>query len=153
MGVQNLARPVPDGEVGIADDAGAEFAALPGARFRALRQRSDEFGLADGPQMPGAAIPVMLANLDIDRGADIVAQGAIGCIVVDAVAVAGPVHEMVVGIDDPKPGFQYGFHRFGHKGLSPSTSAAAGAQGARITNPSRDAASFKRVSKHTNPTP
>ena len=52
-------------------------------------------------------------------------SGAIGCIVVDAVAVAGPVHQMVVGIDDPEPGFQNGFCRFGHNDLSPSMSAAA----------------------------
>ena len=123
MGVQNLARPVPDGEVRIADDTGAEFPARPGARLRALCQRSDEPGLADRPQMLGPAVPVVLAHLDIDRGADIVAQGAIGRIVVDGVAVARPVHQMVVGIDDPEPGLQNGFHRFVHNGSPPSLSA------------------------------
>ena len=125
MGVQNLARPVPDGEVRIADDAGAEPAASPGAPLGPLRQRSHELRLADRPQMLGAGIPVVLAHLDIDRGADIVAQGAIGRIVVNGVAVARPVHQMVVGIDDPEPRLQNGFHRLGHYGSPPPISAAA----------------------------
>ena len=106
VGLQHRLDPAAQRQVGMADDAGA----MPGLAVDAAGAHGgdavDELGLADRLQLLRPCGAVHRAGLHIDRRDDVVAAVGVGQQLVEQVAPAGPVPQMVVRIDDRQVGLE-----------------------------------------------
>src|SRR5260221_4576470 len=89
-----------DAEIDIADDALAGVRLAVFARFAHRRDAGDELGLAERAQFRRPLGAVHLAAFEKHRRADVVAAVQILEQIVKQVAVAWPVPEMMVRVDD-----------------------------------------------------
>ena len=93
-------RAVAEQQIDVADDAGADRGLAVAAARGHRRHAIGELDLADGPERLRAVRAVHRAAIDIDGGDDVVAGGDVGRHLLDHVAQAAAVPEMVMRIDD-----------------------------------------------------
>jgi hypothetical protein len=98
--LQQRPRGVAEQEIGMADDTGADRGRTVAAAGAHRRGAVGEFHLADRPHRFSPARAVHRACLDIDGRHDVVAGADVGGQIVDQVALAAAVPEMMMGIDD-----------------------------------------------------
>src|SRR5580698_11533412 len=87
-------------EIDVTDNAGADGGRTIAAACAHRRRAIGEFNLADGTKRFRSLCAVHRARLDIDGCDDVVARGDIGGEVVEKVALAATVPQMMMGIDN-----------------------------------------------------
>ena len=92
--------PSPEQQIDVADDAGADRGLAVAAARAHRRDAIGELDLADGPERLRPVRAVHRAAIDIDGGDDVVAGGDVGRHLLDHVAQAAAIPEMVMRIDD-----------------------------------------------------
>ena len=98
--LQHRLRAVAEQQIDVADDAGADRGLAVAAARGHRRDAIGELDLADGAERLRAVRAVHRAAIDIDGGDDVVAGGDVGRHLLDHVAQAAAVPEMVMRIDD-----------------------------------------------------
>ena len=98
--LQHRLRAVAEQQIDVADDAGADRGLAVAAACRHRRDAIRKLDLADGPERLGAVRAVHRAAIDIDGGDDVVAGSDVSRHLLDHVAQAAAVPEMVMRIDD-----------------------------------------------------
>ena len=97
---QHRLRAVAEQQIGVADDAGADLRRAIAAARAHRRDAVGEFDLADRAERFRPAGAVHRAAIDIDGGDDVVAGRDVGGHLLDHVAQAAAVPEMMMRIDD-----------------------------------------------------
>ncbi len=87
-------------QIGVADDAGADSRWAVAAACAHRRDAIGEFNFADGAERLRSIAAVHRAAIDIDGRNNIVAGGDIGGHLLDHVALAAAIPQMMVGVDD-----------------------------------------------------
>src|SRR5690606_35127565 len=98
--LQHRADPVAEGEVGIADDTGRHPGGAIAAALAHRGDAGDELDLADRPHLFRPVGAVHRVALLEHAGVEVVAGARVGEILVEQIAVAAPVPEEVVRVDD-----------------------------------------------------
>ena len=100
FGFQHRLGAVAEQQIDVADDAGADRGLAVAAAGGHRRDAVGEFDLADRAERFRPVGAVHRAAIDIDGGDDVVAGGDVGRHLLDHVAQAAAVPEMMMRIDD-----------------------------------------------------
>ena len=97
---KNRARGFAQQQIGVADDAGADRGGTVAAAGAHRGDAIGEFNLADRPQRFRPAGAIHCAAIDIDGGDDVVAGCDVGGELLDQIALAAAIPQMMMRIDD-----------------------------------------------------
>ena len=100
LGFEHAARAFAQQQIDVADNAGADRGGTVAAARAHSRGPIGEFNLPDGSQRFGPAGTVHGAGLDIDGRNDVVAGGDVLRHLLDQIALAAAIPQMVMRIDD-----------------------------------------------------
>ncbi len=131
---------VAEQQIDVADDAGADRGLAIAAARGHRRHAIGKLDLADGPERLGAVRAVHRAAIDIDGGDDVVAGADVGRHLLDHVAQAAAVPEVVMRVDDRAGGIDdlLGVLRqpvFARIGVEPAAGGGCSADGHEFLSP------------------
>ena len=100
FGFENGARAFAQQQIDVADDAGADRSATVAAACAHRRDAICEFHFADGAERFRTTGAIHRAAIDVDGRNNIVAGGDVGGHLLDHIALAAAIPQMMVRIDD-----------------------------------------------------
>ena len=115
---QHGPRRLAQQEIDVADDAGADRGRTVAAACAHRSRAIGEFNFAHGAQGLRSAGAVHRAGLDIDGRDDVVAGGDVGGDILDQIALAAAIPEMMMRVDDRARGIDDLFRALGEPVLA-----------------------------------